>query len=180
MEKIIEIPASEPNAKGEKVKIKVHLKATANVPRMYRIWFQRDIIKDMQKLKVAAKKAKHKKQEFGVEDLSIFENVAYCMARLGDPENTPKNIMLRAIRQEVPGIYLRTTLMVGFPGETDEEFEELVQFVKEMRFERMGAFAYSEEEGTYAAEHYEDDIEDEVKQNRLDRLMRIQQRIIYH
>lgn len=85
--------------------------------------------------------------------------------------------LLRAIRQEVPGIYLRTTLMVGFPGETDEEFEELVQFVKEMRFERMGAFAYSEEEGTYAAEHYEDDIEDEVKQNRLDRLMRIQQRI---
>ena len=85
--------------------------------------------------------------------------------------------LLRAIRQEVPGIYLRTTLMVGFPGETDEEFEELVQFVKEMRFERMGAFAYSEEEGTYAAEHYEDDIEDEVKQARLDRLMRIQQRI---
>ena len=85
--------------------------------------------------------------------------------------------LLRAIRQEVPGIYLRTTLMVGFPGETDEEFEELVQFVKEMRFERMGAFAYSEEEGTYAAEHYEDDIEDEVKQTRLDRLMRIQQRI---
>ena len=85
--------------------------------------------------------------------------------------------LLRAIRQEVPGIYLRTTLMVGFPGETDEEFEELVQFVKEMRFERMGAFAYSEEEGTYAAEHYEDDMEDEVKQTRLDRLMRIQQRI---
>ena len=85
--------------------------------------------------------------------------------------------LLRSIRQEVPGIYLRTTLMVGFPGETDEEFDELVQFVKEMRFERMGAFAYSEEEGTYAAEHYEDDIEDEVKQTRLDRLMRIQQRI---
>lgn len=85
--------------------------------------------------------------------------------------------LLRAIRQEVPGIYLRTTLMVGFPGETDEEFEELVQFVKDMRFERMGAFAYSEEEGTYAAEQYEDDIEDDVKQTRLDRLMRIQQRI---
>ena len=85
--------------------------------------------------------------------------------------------LLRTIRQEVPGIYLRTTLMVGFPGETDEEFEELLQFTKEMRFERMGAFAYSEEEGTYAAEHYEDDIEDEVKQARLDRLMRIQQRI---
>lgn len=85
--------------------------------------------------------------------------------------------LLRTIRREVPGIYLRTTLMVGFPGETDEEFEELVQFVKEMRFERMGAFAYSEEEGTYAAEHFEDDIDDEVKQARLDRLMRIQQRI---
>ena len=85
--------------------------------------------------------------------------------------------LLRNIRQEVPGIYLRTTLMVGFPGETDEEFEELVQFVKDMRFERMGAFAYSEEEGTYAAEQYEDDIEDDVKQIRLDRLMRIQQRI---
>lgn len=85
--------------------------------------------------------------------------------------------LLRTIRREVPGIYLRTTLMVGFPGETDEEFEELVHFVKEMRFERMGAFAYSEEEGTYAAGHYEDDIEDEVKHTRLDRLMRIQQRI---
>ena len=85
--------------------------------------------------------------------------------------------LLRNIRQEVPGIYLRTTLMVGFPGETDEEFEELVQFVKDMRFERMGAFAYSEEEGTYAAERYEDDIEDDVKQTRLDRLMRIQQRV---
>ena len=85
--------------------------------------------------------------------------------------------LLRTIRREVPGIYLRTTLMVGFPGETDEEFEELVQFVKDMHFERMGAFAYSEEEGTYAAEQYEDDIEDDVKQTRLDRLMRIQQRI---
>ena len=85
--------------------------------------------------------------------------------------------LLQAIRREVPGIYLRTTLMVGFPGETDEEFDELVQFVKDMRFERMGAFAYSEEEGTYAADHYEDDIEDDVKQSRLDRLMRIQQRI---
>ena len=85
--------------------------------------------------------------------------------------------LLRTIRREVPGIYLRTTLMVGFPGETDEDFEELVQFVKDMHFERMGAFAYSEEEGTYAAEQYEDDIEDDVKQTRLDRLMRIQQRI---
>ena len=85
--------------------------------------------------------------------------------------------LLQAIRREVPGIYLRTTLMVGFPGETDEEFNELVQFAKEMRFERMGAFAYSEEEGTYAAEHFEDNIDDETKQGRLGLLMRVQQRI---
>lgn len=85
--------------------------------------------------------------------------------------------LLHAIRREVPGIYLRTTLMVGFPGETDEEFEELVQFTKEMRFERMGAFAYSEEEGTYAADHFEDDVDEEIKQTRLSKLMRIQQRI---
>ena len=85
--------------------------------------------------------------------------------------------LLQAIRREVSGIYLRTTLMVGFPGETDEEFNELVQFAKEMRFERMGAFAYSEEEGTYAAEHFEDNIDDETKQGRLGLLMRVQQRI---
>ena len=85
--------------------------------------------------------------------------------------------LLQTIRREVPGIYLRTTLMVGFPGETEEDFEELVQFTKDMRFERMGAFAYSEEEGTYAAEHFEDNIDDDTKQARLSRLMRIQQRI---
>ena len=85
--------------------------------------------------------------------------------------------LLQAIRREVPGIYLRTTLMVGFPGETDEEFNELVQFVKDMRFERMGAFAYSEEEGTYAGEHLDDDIDDDTKQARLGLLMRVQQRI---
>ena len=85
--------------------------------------------------------------------------------------------LLQTIRQEVPGIYLRTTLMVGFPGETEEDFNELVQFVRDMKFERMGAFAYSEEEGTYAAEQYEDDIADETKQARLGLLMRVQQRI---
>ena len=105
----------------------------------------------------------------------VSTNVLKRMRRNISKEETIN--LLKAIRQEVPGIYLRTTLMVGFPGETDEEFEELVQFVKDMRFERMGAFAYSEEEGTYAAEQYEDDIEDDVKQSRLDRLMRIQQRI---
>lgn len=88
-----------------------------------------------------------------------------------------QNDLIRTIRQEVPGICLRTTLMVGHPGETEEDFEALVQFAKTMRFERMGAFAFSNEEGTYAAEHYQDDIPEEVKQKRLDKLMRIQEQI---
>jgi ribosomal protein S12 methylthiotransferase len=85
--------------------------------------------------------------------------------------------LLETLRREVPGIFLRTTLMVGFPGETDEDFEQLKAFVKKARFERMGAFAYSEEEGTYAADNYEDDIPFDVKQQRLDELMAIQQEI---
>lgn len=82
--------------------------------------------------------------------------------------------LIEAFRREVPGIHLRTTLMVGFPGETEQDFEELKDFVKQARFERMGAFAYSEEEGTYAAEHYTDEIPDEIKQVRLDELMDLQ------
>ena len=85
--------------------------------------------------------------------------------------------LIRRLRREVPGIHIRTTLMVGFPGETDEDFEELIAFTKWARFERMGAFAYSEEEGTYSAEHYPDDVPGEVKQRRLDKLMRVQQNI---
>ena len=85
--------------------------------------------------------------------------------------------LVERIRREVPGIHLRTTLMVGFPGETDEDFKELIEFTKWARFERMGAFAYSEEEGTWSAEHYEDDVPEDVKQARLDKLMRVQQHI---
>lgn len=85
--------------------------------------------------------------------------------------------LVERLRREVPGIHIRTTLMVGFPGETDEDFDELMEFVRWAKFERMGAFAYSEEEGTYSALHYEDDITADVKQARLDRLMRLQQRI---
>lgn len=85
--------------------------------------------------------------------------------------------LITKMRKEVSGIHLRTTLMVGFPGETDEDFQELMEFTKWARFERMGAFAYSEEDGTYSAEHYEDDVPAEVKQQRLDRLMRLQQHI---
>ena len=85
--------------------------------------------------------------------------------------------LLEQFRKEVPGIHLRTTLMVGHPGETEADFEELKEFVRKVRFDRMGAFAYSEEEGTYAAAHYEDEIPQEVKQARLDELMSIQQGI---
>ncbi len=85
--------------------------------------------------------------------------------------------LIRRMREEVPGIHLRTTLMVGHPGETEEDFAELLDFVKQVRFERMGAFAYSHEAGTYAYTHYQDEIEQEVKQDRLDALMRAQERV---
>ena len=85
--------------------------------------------------------------------------------------------LLKTIRERGPGICIRTTLMVGFPGETDEDFSELMEFVREARFDRMGAFAYSEEEGTFSAKHYEDDVPEDVKQQRLDELMDLQQEI---
>ena len=85
--------------------------------------------------------------------------------------------LIKQLRERVPGIHIRTTLMVGSPGETDEDFAELMEFVRWARFERMGAFAYSEEEGTYSANHYEDDVPQEVKQKRLDQLMALQQDI---
>ena len=85
--------------------------------------------------------------------------------------------LLKTIRERVPGIHIRTTLMVGFPGETQEDFHELLEFVRTQRFERMGAFAYSEEEGTYSANNYEDDVPAEVKQRRLDELMILQKEI---
>lgn len=85
--------------------------------------------------------------------------------------------LIETMRREVPGICIRTTLMVGFPGETEQDFNELMSFVREARFDRMGAFAYSEEEGTYAAENYEDDVPEEVKDRRLEQLMLLQQDI---
>lgn len=85
--------------------------------------------------------------------------------------------LIERMRREVPGIHIRTTLMVGFPGETEEDFNELMEFTRWARFECMGAFAYSEEEGTYSAIHYEDDIPEDVKHNRLDKLMMLQQEI---
>lgn len=105
----------------------------------------------------------------------ISDNMLTRMRRNVTKRDTME--MIERMRREVPGIHIRTTLMVGFPGETDDDFNELVDFVKWARFERMGAFAYSEEEGTYSADNYEDDVPAEVKQKRLDKLMRIQQRI---
>lgn len=105
----------------------------------------------------------------------ISNNVLTKMHRHVTKEETYH--LIEQLRAEVPGIHLRTTLMVGFPGETEADFNELKEFVKEMRFDRMGAFAYSEEEGTYSAAHYVDDIPPETKQLRLDELMDIQQGI---
>ncbi|MGM9802792.1 MAG: 30S ribosomal protein S12 methylthiotransferase RimO [Muribaculaceae bacterium] len=85
--------------------------------------------------------------------------------------------LIERLRHDVPGIHLRTTLMVGFPGEGEQEFQELLQFVKDVRFDRMGAFAYSQEEGTYAAKHFTDSIPHEVKQKRLEQLMELQEQI---
>ena len=85
--------------------------------------------------------------------------------------------LLQTIRQEVPGIHIRTTMMVGHPGETEVDFVDLLDFVKEMRFERLGAFTYSNEEGTFSYNHYKDDIEPEIKNRRLDELMNVQEQI---
>ncbi len=85
--------------------------------------------------------------------------------------------LLDRMRSEVPGIHIRTTLITGFPGETEDDFEQLKVFVQKARFERMGAFAYSHEEGTYSWKHYKDDVPQDVKQSRLDELMQIQEGI---
>ena len=105
----------------------------------------------------------------------ISDNMLSAMRRHITKSETYE--LIEHIRRKVPGIHLRTTLMVGFPGESDEDFDELMEFVRWARFERMGAFAYSEEEGTYSAMHYEDNVSDEIKQKRLDTLMALQQDI---
>lgn len=97
------------------------------------------------------------------------------MRRHIDKNTTLK--LLDDIRTRVPDIKIRTTLMVGFPGETEQDFEELMDFVRTQKFDRMGAFAYSEEEDTFAQREYDDDVPDDVKQNRLDRLMALQEEI---
>lgn len=103
------------------------------------------------------------------------DDVLKNMQRHITREQTEK--LLATIREKVPGIHIRTTLMVGFPGEGEKEFAELVDFVQAQIFERMGAFAYCEEEDTYAAKHLDDSIPDDIKQQRLDKIMELQQEI---
>ena len=105
----------------------------------------------------------------------ISDNMLTSMRRNVTRQETYK--LVEQLRKEVPGIHIRTTLMVGFPGETEDDFNELIEFTKWARFERMGAFSYSEEEGTYSEKNYEDDVPEDVKQRRLDKLMRVQQNI---
>lgn len=105
----------------------------------------------------------------------ISDNMLQRMRRHVTRQETYE--LIERFRKEVPGIHLRTTLMVGHPGETEQDFAELLDFVRDVKFERMGAFAYSEEEGTYSAGHYEDDIPEETKQKRLDKLMAVQQEV---
>lgn len=107
----------------------------------------------------------------------IDDKVLTNMRRHIDAQATRE--LLDRIRRQVPGIHIRTTLMVGFPGEDDAAFERLLDFVREQRFERMGAFAYCEEDDTYAAKHFADEIPEDVKQQRLDRLMEVQQQIAF-
>ena len=99
----------------------------------------------------------------------ISDGVLGKMRRHIDSEGTRR--LIRTIRERVPGVVLRTTMITGHPGEGEAEFQELMDFVKEARFERLGAFAYSEEEGTYGAEHFKDDVPQEEKQRRLEELM---------
>lgn len=105
----------------------------------------------------------------------ISDHMLTRMRRIVTKEQTLD--FVKSIREKVPGIHIRTTLMVGFPGETEEDFKELMDFVRWARFERMGAFAYSHEEGTYGAKHYKDDVPEDVKQCRLNKLMALQQDI---
>ena len=105
----------------------------------------------------------------------VSDNMLQRMHRHTTKEET-YNLISR-LREMVPGVNLRTTMMVGFPGETDDDFNQLLEFVRWARFERLGAFAYSEEEGTYSALHYKDDVPEDVKRERLDRLMAVQQDI---
>ncbi|MEA3479852.1 MAG: 30S ribosomal protein S12 methylthiotransferase RimO, partial [Bacteroidota bacterium] len=105
----------------------------------------------------------------------ISDGVLHRMRRASDQKSTID--LLRRFRKEIPSVAIRTTMLVGHPGEGEEEFEELKKFVREFRFDRLGVFPYSHEEGTYGFQHFTDDIPDNIKQGRADELMQIQQDI---
>ena len=105
----------------------------------------------------------------------ISDNMLKLMRRNINAQQTYE--LMHAIREEVPGIHLRTTLLLGHPGETEDDVLQLEDFVRKIRFERLGAFAYSDEDGTYANLHYTDDIPQEEKEARVERIMNIQEEI---
>ncbi len=107
----------------------------------------------------------------------ISNNMLKLMRRGVNKKQTYK--LIERMRKEVPDIHLRTTFITGHPGETDKDFEELIRFVVDIRFERLGVFPYSHEEDTYAWKTYKDDVPDDIKQERADRIMEIQNGIAY-
>jgi ribosomal protein S12 methylthiotransferase len=108
----------------------------------------------------------------------ISDPILKRMNRHGD--STMIREVIGKLRREIPDLTLRTTFIVGFPGETERDFEELCRFVEETRFEHMGVFTYSAEEGTYSAEKLTDDVPDDVKQARADEIMQLQSAISYN
>ncbi len=107
----------------------------------------------------------------------ISDNVLSAMNRGGTKQQTLD--LLAKFRKEIPGVTIRTTMLVGHPGETEQDFQELLDFIQEQKFDRLGVFTYSEEEGTIAAEKYEDSISEEVKETRADQIMDVQRDISY-
>lgn len=105
----------------------------------------------------------------------ISDNMLKLMRRNLTKQDTLR--FIENVRKAVPGIHLRTTLLVGHPGETEQDFNELIDFVETQKFERLGVFAYSHEEGTYSYKNYSDDIPEEVKQSRVDKIMSLQEKI---
>ncbi len=160
-QKLPELAEKLSEIKGLEI-IRLHYAYPANFPE--------DVLKVMREKKNVAK-------YIDIPFQHISDSVLRRMRRGHNRKQTID--LIKKIRQEVPGIAIRTTLLVGFPGETEKDFEELKDFVKEMRFDRLGVFTYSEEENTYGGDNYEDDVPDEVKQARADEIMEIQQQISY-
>jgi len=160
-QKLPELVEKLSEVEGIKI-IRLHYAYPANFPD--------DILKVMREKKNVAK-------YLDIPFQHISDNVLAKMKRRHDKKLTIN--LIKKIKKEVPGIAIRTTLLVGHPGETEKDFEELKEFVKEMRFDRLGVFTYSEEENTFGGDNYEDDVPEEIKQARANEIMDIQQQISY-